>query len=320
MRPAQIPIAWPTPLDHEPCQSPVPSPAPADRGPRRVGRGDAETRHDQQHRHPIDPVRYRNRLAPQPHVESDRSSTRAGRAHRRLTGDTTATALLSIRLGATERLEGGTVVARARTLKRSFYERPAVLVAGSLIGKILSSGPLSGRIVEVEAYDETEPASHGFSGPRKGNATLFGPPGRLEVYLSYGINYLANVVCQPVGIGSGVLIRALEPLTGVEAMRANRGDPKGPDSRLCSGPGRLCKAFGLSRADNNTDLVVGKVRILDDHVALPYARGARVGLSVGQDLDWRFYVEDNPSVSGALVPRKRTGTATSSAAPTSRSS
>ena len=193
-------------------------------------------------------------------------------------------------------------MARTSTLKRTFYERPADLVAGNLIGKIFSYGPLRGRIVEVEAYDEKEPASHGFSGLRKGNATLFGPPGHLEVYLVYGVNYLANVVCQPVGVGSGVLIRALEPLTGVEVMRANRGDPRDPDRRLCSGPGRLCKAFGLSRDDNDTDLVVGKVRILDDHLSLPYARSARIGVSAGQDLDWRFYVEDHPSVSVSRVP------------------
>ena len=101
--------------------------------------------------------------------------------------------------------EGGTVASRSRTLERRFYERPAQLVAGDLIGKIFSYGPLSGRIVEVEAYDESEPASRGFSGLRKGNATLFGPPGHLEVYLTYGVNYLANVVCEPVGVGSGVL-------------------------------------------------------------------------------------------------------------------
>ena len=211
------------------------------------------------------------------------------------------------------------MAAKARTLERLFYERPAPLVAGSLIGKIFSYGPLSGRIVEVEAYDEHEPASHGFSGIRKSNQTLFGPPGRLEVYLSYGINYLTNVVCQPVGVGSGILIRALEPLTGIEVMRANRGDPKDPDYRLCSGPGRLSKAFGLSRADNNTDLVVGKVRILDDRIALPYSRSARVGISAGQDLDWRFFVEDSPSVS-IRVPIKRMGPARPSPAPSSRSS
>ena len=130
---------------------------------------------------------------------------------------------------------GGRLTARPPALERAFYERPAELVAAGLIGKILSYGPLRGRIIEVEAYDEKEPASHGFSGLRKGNATLFGPPGRLEVYLIYGVNYLANVVCQPIGVGSGVLIRALEPLAGVEIMRANRGDPRDPDRRLCRG-------------------------------------------------------------------------------------
>ena len=189
-----------------------------------------------------------------------------------------------------------------RALDRSFYERPAEVVAGDLIGKVLSYGPLRGRIVEVEAYDESEPASHGFRGPSKGNATLFGPPGHLEVYLSYGVNYLANVVCQPVGVGSGILFRALEPLSGTEVMRANRGDPDGPDHRLCSGPGRLCQAFGLSRSDNGTDLVEGKVRILDDQVSLPYARSARIGVSAGQDLDWRFYDEESPSVSVRRAP------------------
>ena len=216
--------------------------------------------------------------------------------------------LLMDRPGSADECERETVEPhlepQPQTLERRFYERPAQLVAGDLIGKIFSSGLLSGRIVEVEAYDESEPASRGFSGIRKGNATLFGPPGRLEVYLTYGINYLANVVCEPVGVGSGVLIRALEPLTGVSVMRANRGDPKDPDRRLCSGPGRLCKAFGLTRADNDEDLVAGNVRILDDRTSLPYARSVRVGISAAQDLDWRFYVEGNPSVS-VRVPTKR---------------
>jgi DNA-3-methyladenine glycosylase len=211
------------------------------------------------------------------------------------------------------------VGAQIHILERSFYERPAELVAGSLIGMILSYGPLSGRIVEVEAYDEHEPASRGFSGLRKGNATLFGPPGHLEVYLTYGIHYLANVVCEPAGVGSGVLFRALEPLTGADLMRANRGHPKDPDHRLCSGPGRLSKAFGLSRADDNADLVLGPIRILDDGGALPCARSARIGVSAGQDLEWRFYAEDNPSVSGPRVPTGRIRSATPSPASKSRS-
>ena len=229
---------------------------------------------------------------------------------------TNRSALLIDGPGGDQQRERETVGAAPQTLERRFYERPAQVVAGDLIGKIFSYGPLSGRIVEAEAYDESEPASRGFSGIRKGNATLFGPPGRLEVYLTYGINYLANVVCEPVGVGSGILIRALEPLTGTAEMRANRGDPKDPDRRLCSGPGRLCKAFGLTRADNDTDLVVGKVRILDDHTALPYARSVRVGISAAQDLEWRFYVEDSPSVS-VHVPAKRMGV--SGPSPTHRS-
>jgi DNA-3-methyladenine glycosylase len=225
----------------------------------------------------------------------------------------------SVGPNAVELCEGRSVAPTAQTLRRGFYDRPAPLVAANLIGKVFSYGLLSGRIVEVEAYDEKEPASHGFSGRRKSNETLFGPPGRLEVYLSYGINYLANVVCQPVGVGSGILIRALEPLTGLDLMRANRGDPKDPDRRLCSGPGRLCKAFGLSRADNDTDLVVGEVRILDDRVALPYVRSPRVGVSAGQDLDWRFYVAGNPSVS-VRAPTTHERAATSSPVLKSRSS
>jgi DNA-3-methyladenine glycosylase len=211
------------------------------------------------------------------------------------------------------------LAAKAHTLNRAFYERPAPLVSAELIGKVISYGPLSGRIVEVEAYDESEPASRGFSGITKSNETLFGPPGHLEIYLSYGVNYLTNVVCQPAGVGAGILIRALEPLTGLDVMRSNRGDPKDPDHRLCSGPGRLSKAFGLSRADNSTDLVVGKVRILDDHCVLPYATSARVGISVGQDLDWRFYVDGNPSVS-VPAPAKRTGKVRSSSSLKLRSS
>jgi DNA-3-methyladenine glycosylase len=95
----------------------------------------------------------------------------------------------------------------------------------------------------------------------------------------------------------------------MELMRANRGDPRDPDRRLCSDPGRLSKAFGLSRADNDTDLVVGKIRILDDDCSMPYTRSARVGVSAGQSLDWRFYVEGNPSVSVrrvAVTPRRAT--------------
>lgn len=182
-------------------------------------------------------------------------------------------------------------------LPRIFYRRPPECVAPDLLGKVLVRGPLRGRIVEVEAYAEDDPASHSFGGLRSRNATLFGPPGHLEVYLTYGIHHLANVVCQPAGVGAGVLLRALSPLAGIEIMRYRRGNPKSADHTLCSGPGRLCQAFGLSRADNATDLVRGHVRILDDGVASAIAASTRVGLTTGLELAWRFYVPDDPSVS-----------------------
>ena len=201
-----------------------------------------------------------------------------------------------------------------QALKRPFYERPAQVVAGGLIGKILSYGPLSGRIVEVEAYDESEPASRGFSGLRKGNATLFGPPGHLEVYLSYGVNYLANVVCEPVCVGSGVLLRALEPLTGIEVMRANRGDTNDPDSRLCSGPGRLCKAFGRVGPTTAGILLSGKSvsSMTIPHFCTPEARESEfplVKISIGDSMSRTIraypYRVSQESAWGRLLDRDR---------------
>ena len=174
-------------------------------------------------------------------------------------------------------------------------------MAAGLIGKILSHGPLRGQIVEVEAYDEREPASRGFAGPHNGNATLFGARGHLEVYLTYGVHYLTTVVCAPVGVGSGVLLRALEPLTGMAQIRADRGDHVDPDRQLCSGPRRLSRAFGLSRTDDRAALVVGRIRVLDDGFAPPYVRSTRVGVSKGKDLNWRFFVDGRPSVSVSHV-------------------
>ena len=197
---------------------------------------------------------------------------------------------------------GRAVPSRPRVLGRSFYGRAADQVAGDLIGKILSYGPLRGRIVEVEAYAQTEPASRGYHGPTKGNATLFGPPGHLDVYLVYGIHYLANIVCRPAGVGSGVLLRALEPLSGLDVMRTNRGDPRDPDHRLCSGPGRLSRAFGLGRDDDGADLVDGAIRILDDSVLLPLARSIRIGVTAGRDLEWRFYAKAARACPGRAPP------------------
>ena len=154
-----------------------------------------------------------------------------------------------------------------RTLPSSFYARPVLEVARDLIGCVVEhrpaggDGPLtSGVIVETEAYHDSEPACHAFVGLTPRTRILFGPPGRAYVYRSYGIHALLNAVCEPEGVGAAVLIRALEPLAGIEAMRARRS-PEGAgmeagmrDEELCSGPGKLTQALGIELSENGTDL------------------------------------------------------------------
>ena len=128
-------------------------------------------------------------------------------------------------------------------IKRGFYERPVVEVARELIGCVVAHAGCAGVIVETEAYHDSEPASHAFVGLTARTATLFGPPGRAYVYRSYGIHACLNAVCEPPGVGAAVLIRALEPVEGVDAMRARRGLERIED--LCSGPGKLTQALGI---------------------------------------------------------------------------
>src|SRR5271169_278384 len=135
-----------------------------------------------------------------------------------------------------------------RPIGRSFFGRSVLEVAPDLIGATLLVSGVGGRIVEVEAYHQTDPAAHSFHGPTARNAVMFGPPGFAYVYRSYGIHWCLNFVCEPKGSAGAVLIRALEPLTGLAAMRRRRGLT---DERLlCSGPGRLCEALGITRAQN----------------------------------------------------------------------
>lgn len=186
---------------------------------------------------------------------------------------------------------------------------PGGPAAGAGTGS-LAAGAVSGRIVEVEAYrGEDDPASHAFRGPTARSRVMFGPPGLLYVYLSYGMHHCCNVVCWPEGRPGAVLIRALRPLTGLEAMRARRPQAS-RDRDLCSGPGKLCQALGIDRSANGTDLLAGggPVRLVDDGFTVTgIASGPRIG--IGPQLPtagepWRFFVSGDENVSrpGAQSP------------------
>jgi DNA-3-methyladenine glycosylase len=183
-------------------------------------------------------------------------------------------------------------------VKRAFYERPVLEVARDLVGCVVSHGGCSGVIVETEAYHDSEPACHAFVGLTPRTATLFGPPGMAYVYRSYGIHALLNAVSEPEGVGAAVLIRALEPLSGVETMRARRGvDRLG---ELCSGPGKLTQALGIELADNGSDLVCGPIAISERpprwrEVGIEVDR--RVGITKAAELPWRFCAAGNRFVS-----------------------
>jgi DNA-3-methyladenine glycosylase len=177
----------------------------------------------------------------------------------------------------------------------AFYDRPVLEVAPDLIGCVVRYGDAAGRIVETEAYHESEPACHAFVGVTDRTRVLFGPPGRAYVYRSYGIHALLNAVTGPEGEGAAVLIRALEPLEGIDLMRERRGVEKVED--LCSGPGKLTQALGIDLGLNDTLLGEG---ITIEHPPAPVgplAVGTRIGISRAVDLPWRFCEAGNRNVS-----------------------
>jgi DNA-3-methyladenine glycosylase len=188
-----------------------------------------------------------------------------------------------------------------RRLPRAFYRRDPREVAPDLLNKLLVRGERIGRIVEVEAYcGEIDPGSHAFRGMTKRNATMFGPPGRLYVYFTYGMHWCANAVCGDEGEGVAVLLRALEPVAGLEQMRAAR--PRAARARdLASGPAKLCQAFSLDGTQDGADLVTAGagVTVVDDGTPPPVVPGVsgRIGLSAGADLPWRWYVPGDPNLS-----------------------
>jgi DNA-3-methyladenine glycosylase len=191
-----------------------------------------------------------------------------------------------------------------------FYDRPVLEVARELIGCIVEYDGASGVIVETEAYHESEPACHAFAGLTPRTATLFGEPGRAYVYLSYGVHALLNAVCEGEGVGAAVLIRALEPRTGLAAMRRRRTRSGPPATEpaleeLCSGPGKLTQALGIPLAENGGDLARGAIRIgppRGGSAAPEVLQGTRIGISRAIELPWRFCAVGSPHVSRPRPP------------------
>jgi DNA-3-methyladenine glycosylase len=173
---------------------------------------------------------------------------------------------------------------------------PVATVAPLLLGAELTHGGVTVRLTEVEAYDgPNDPASHAYRGITPRNAVMFGPPGRLYVYFSYGIHWCANVVCGPDGRASAVLLRAGEVVEGLRIARDRRGGRADVD--LARGPANLTQALGLSREHDGLDLT-GRLGLLDDPVPVEsVAAGPRVGVSLAHDVPWRFWLRDEPTVS-----------------------
>ena len=190
------------------------------------------------------------------------------------------------------------------SLPRSFYARPVLDVAKDLLGCVVTFEGCAGRIVETEAYHDSEAACHAHVGLTARTHVLFGPPGRAYVYRSYGIHALLNAVTEPEGVGAAVLIRALEPEAGLEQMRERRGRDALHD--LCSGPGKLTQALGIDLAENNTDLIGGPVQIHAREGPDPaFIAGPRIGITKAAELPWRFCAVGSRSVSRPWPPRLR---------------
>ncbi|MGN6371449.1 MAG: DNA-3-methyladenine glycosylase [Solirubrobacteraceae bacterium] len=183
-------------------------------------------------------------------------------------------------------------------LAPDFYDRPVLEVARDLVGCIVEHRGAAGVIVETEAYHESEPACHAFVGLTPRTRVLFGEPGLAYVYRSYGIHALLNAVCEPAGVGAAVLIRALEPLHGVEQMRQRRG--RHSLHELCSGPGKLTQALGIELDENSTSLTDGPIAILPrpgDGAAVEIVPGKRIGITRAVELPWRFCLAGSRHVS-----------------------
>jgi DNA-3-methyladenine glycosylase len=202
-----------------------------------------------------------------------------------------------------------------RRIPRSFYLQPTLDVARALLGLYLvrrtENTLLSGRIVEVEAYlGDIDPASHAYRGRTRRNEVMFSEGGHLYVYFTYGMHFCSNVVTQDEGIGHAVLLRAVEPVEGIPLMARRRGLKTGDVKSLCSGPAKLCQAFGIARKENGTDLYGDAIWIerRDPPLAQSLiATSTRVGISEGKEHEWRFYVRGSSFVSRGKRANQATG-------------
>jgi len=182
-------------------------------------------------------------------------------------------------------------------LDRDFFARPPREVAADLIGCTLLHRGVGGIIVETEAYERGDPACHAFGGPTSRNAPLFGPPGGAYVYLCYGVHAMFNLVAEPEGIAAAVLVRALEPTSGLDAMRMRRGlaDERG----LCSGPGKVCQALAIELSQSGADALADPFELLapDRGASHEIVTGPRIGLTRAADYPWRYCLSASPFLS-----------------------
>ena len=183
-----------------------------------------------------------------------------------------------------------------------FFARSVHAVAPELVGATLLVDGVGGRIVEVEAYDGEDPAAHGFRGRTARNASMFGPPGRAYVYRSYGIHWCVNLVCEAEGVAAAVLVRALEPTDGLAEMHARRAvdDPR----LLCSGPGRLCQALGITREHDGLPLDEPPFELRERAAAPEIVAGPRVGITRAAELPWRYGLAGSKYVSRPFPVRR----------------
>jgi DNA-3-methyladenine glycosylase len=197
-------------------------------------------------------------------------------------------------------------VARIRKpLGPAFFARSVHTVAPELIGATLLFDGVGGTIVEVEAYHYTDPAAHSYRGPTPRNQVMFGPPGFIYVYRSYGLHWCVNVVCEPEGTAAAVLIRALEPTAGLAEMRQRRGVDE--VRRLCAGPGNVCAALGITRDHNGLPLDRPPLAVLPRVTVPEIAVGVRIGITKAADRPWRYGLKGSKFLSKPFPSPRATG-------------